>query len=252
MHCVIIFGLKFFLFITYSGYLLRYMISSKNDCLQNITHLLIDEVHERDVTTDFLLIAVKAALQKYPHLKLVIMSATMNSKKFSEYFNNCPVIDVDGRMFKIETIHLDELLIRTDYRTEAMDKYMASQTSNEAISSLEAYQRTKQSNEIDHTLLLHTITHIHTKTSMDGSILVFLPGIDDITKQKKMILEESSLQNYELFVLHSGVNGTCSTEQERVLNRMERGIRKIILSTNVAETSLTIDDVVCICHTALY
>lgn len=128
MHCVIIFGLKFFLFITYSGYLLRYMISSKNDCLQNITHLLIDEVHERDVTTDFLLIAVKAALQKYPHLKLVL----------SEYFNNCPVIDVDGRMFKIETIHLDELLIRTDYRTEAMDKYMASQTSNEAISSLEA------------------------------------------------------------------------------------------------------------------
>lgn len=98
MHCVIIFGLKFFLFITYSGYLLRYMISSKNDCLQNITHLLIDEVHERDVTTDFLLIAVKAALQKYPHLKLVL----------SEYFNNCPVIDVDGRMFKIETIHLDD------------------------------------------------------------------------------------------------------------------------------------------------
>lgn len=111
--------------------------------------------------------------------------------------------------------------------------------------TLTAYQMTGF-NEIDHELLHHVILHIHLEKPTDGSILVFLPGYEDIMTQKEMIETRFQANNYHLFVLHSGVNGTNSAEQTRVFDRMPQGIRKIILSTNIAETSLTINDVVCI------
>lgn len=110
--------------------------------------------------------------------------------------------------------------------------------------SLTAYQMTMKFNEIDHELLHHVILHIHVEKPTDGSILVFLPGYEDIMTQKEMIESRFVTNNYQLFVLHSGVNGTNSAEQTRVFDRMPSGIRKIILSTNIAETSLTINDVV--------
>lgn len=111
---------------------------------------------------------------------------------------------------------------------------------------LVAYQMTQLKwNEIDHELLYHVIASIHTEKPIDGSILVFLPGYEDIMTQKDLIETRFAMNNYQLFVLHSGVNGTNSTEQSRVFDRMPNGIRKIILSTNIAETSLTINDVVC-------
>lgn len=109
-----------------------------------------------------------------------------------------------------------------------------------------AYQMTNSQprDEIDHELLQTIIMHIHTEKPIDGSILVFLPGYEDIMTQKEMIETRFQFNNYQLFVLHSGVNGTNSAEQSRVFECMPMGIRKIILSTNIAETSLTINDVV--------
>lgn len=109
--------------------------------------------------------------------------------------------------------------------------------------TLAAYQMTGM-NDIDHELLHHVILHIHNGKPIDGSILVFLPGFEDIMTQKDLIEQRFQGNNYQLFVLHSGVNGTNSAEQTRVFDRMPQGIRKIILSTNIAETSLTINDVV--------
>lgn len=119
-----------------------------------------------------------------------------------------------------------------DARTNALQQF-----------TLTAYQMTGF-NEIDHELLQHVIAHIHLEKPTDGSILVFLPGYEDIMTQKEMIETRFQVNNYQLFVLHSGVNGTNSAEQTRVFDRMPQGIRKIILSTNIAETSLTINDVV--------
>lgn len=110
---------------------------------------------------------------------------------------------------------------------------------------LMAYEMTSDlSNCVDHDLLVHLLEHIHTEKPIDGSILVFLPGISDITEQYEMIENTFVMTNYKLFVLHSGVNGTSSSEQSRIFDRMTPGTRKIILSTNIAETSVTISDVV--------
>lgn len=116
--------------------------------------------------------------------------------------------------------------------------------------TLTAYQMTGF-NEIDQELLHHVILSIHLEKPTDGSILVFLPGYEDIMTQKEMIETRFQVNNYQLFVLHSGVNGTNSAEQTRVFDRMPQGIRKIILSTNIAETSLTINDVVSVRYFSL-
>lgn len=98
-------------------------------------------------------------------------------------------------------------------------------------------------NEINHRLLNHVIRDIHDKKPLSQSVLVFLPGIDDIIVQKDWIEDHMKAANYKLFVLHSSVenedDSTCS-----VFDTMPEGVRKIILATNIAETSITINDVV--------
>lgn len=88
-----------------------------------------------------------------------------------------------------------------------------------------------------------TIKHIHTTKPTDGSILVFLPGINDITEQEHRIRTSIPADKYKLYILHSSLNGTDRNDQDRVFEKMASGQRKIILSTNIAETSLTINDV---------
>lgn len=92
---------------------------------RNITHLIIDEVHEREKVTDFLLIAIRDAIRINKRLKVILMSATLDSEQFSEYFDKCPVINVPGRLFDVEIFHLADVLIATGYKSKKMDIYMA-------------------------------------------------------------------------------------------------------------------------------
>lgn len=212
----------------------------QSDWFGNISHLIIDEVHERELVTDVILLIIKKVLRMKPSLKVILMSATMDAKQFSEYFLDCPVIKVAGRMFQVETLFLGDVLLTTKYN---MDEMTTNQTS---INALEKYEKTVKANKIDHALLQHVVIHIHEKTVADGGILVFLPGYQDIMMQKDMLEISFSMKkvdNYRLFVLHSGVDASTAG-QARVFEQMPQGIRKIIRSTNIAEASLTIDDVV--------
>lgn len=113
------------LILTTSGYLLRCLTGSKNDeVYKSLTHLILDEVHEREKITDFLLIAIKDAIAINPNLKVILMSATLDSKMFSEYFFECPVINVPGRTFDVDVNYLGEILMMTGYKTKHMRAYM--------------------------------------------------------------------------------------------------------------------------------
>lgn len=64
--------------------------------------MIIDEIHERDVNTDFLLVVVRDMVHNYPDLRVILMSATIDTTLFSDYFNKCPVLEVPGRAFPVE------------------------------------------------------------------------------------------------------------------------------------------------------
>lgn len=70
--------------------------------MRGISHIIVDEIHERDVNSDFLMVVLKDMVYHYPELRVIFMSATINTNMFSNYFNSCPVIDVEGRCYPVK------------------------------------------------------------------------------------------------------------------------------------------------------
>jgi ATP-dependent RNA helicase DHX36 len=79
------------------------------DELHGITHIVIDEIHERDRYADFMLVVLKGLLPLFPHLRVILMSATLNTDAFSSYFDQCPVLSVPGFTHPVEDFFLEEV-----------------------------------------------------------------------------------------------------------------------------------------------
>ena len=122
-------------FCTY-GVLLRSLCGGL-EILESLTHIIIDEIHERDAMSDFLITVLKDALIRFRHLKLVLMSATVDTKLFLGYFPGCVHISLDGRMFPVEEFHLENILLRLNYKTKEMDKMKKSGLSNRSATTIE-------------------------------------------------------------------------------------------------------------------
>ncbi|XP_042863704.1 3'-5' RNA helicase YTHDC2-like [Penaeus japonicus] len=104
-----------------NGVLLRTLMGGDSS-LASVTHILVDEVHERDRFTDFLLLVLRDCLHKFRHLKLILMSAALDVNLYAKYFNNCPVIDVPGRCYPVKEYFLEDVLKYTSYQTPEMLK----------------------------------------------------------------------------------------------------------------------------------
>ncbi len=173
--------------------------------------LIIDEAHERSLNIDFLLGYLKLILAKRPDLKLIITSATIDLERFSAHFNDAPIIEVSGRTFPVE-VHYRPLL---DLDDAGSDDSRMTQGVLAALEDIEALERSGA-----HPLL--------------GDVLVFLSGEREIRELNKT-LKHANLKNTEVLPLYARLS---AAEQQRVF-RPHKG-RRIILSTNVAETSLTV------------
>lgn len=97
-----------------TGILLRTLMYHDNN-LERVTHLLIDEVHERDRYCDFLLGVLKSRLHRFPNLRVILMSAALDINVFSNYFANCPVLHVQGKCYPVAEYFLEEALQMTDF-----------------------------------------------------------------------------------------------------------------------------------------
>ncbi|XP_075158538.1 3'-5' RNA helicase YTHDC2 [Haematobia irritans] len=115
---------------TTSGCFLRSLMSDVRDLFRKVTHLIIDEIHERDKNTDFTLITIKEQLKLNKDLKVILMSATMDIQLLSKYFDNCPVLNVPGQGYDVKIYHLEDILYHTGYRTALMEKYLRSMNDN--------------------------------------------------------------------------------------------------------------------------
>ncbi|KAK3765938.1 hypothetical protein RRG08_002182 [Elysia crispata] len=396
-----------------TGVLLRTLMGG-DECLNQVTHVIVDEVHERDRFTDFLLLCLKEALPKHPNLHVILMSATLNMDLFSGYFG-CSVVCVPGNLYDVKEYFLEDILKWTKYKNKKMDKvlinkktgknqeekltewcskqltitdqtdlvlgsgtedesdvttsdnaelgeeredlepwiveemdrllrdvwltgkeelfhqilylissenvsvdYVQSETGTtplmtaaargfsnvveyllnlgasvsfktssqwtalefakkfgheEIVGLLEAqtktlsemidepvevdemdlisaedrelltvYQQSFDDEKVDIDLVACLLHRIHT-SAIEGAILVFLPGYDDIMNLKFLLADDKRFQGsgFVVYTLHSSLQ---HSDQKKVFKNAPNGVRKIILSTNIAETSVTINDVV--------
>jgi ATP-dependent helicase HrpA len=180
---------------------------SEYDCI------IIDEAHERSLNIDFLLGFLKQLLPKRPDLKVVITSATIDLTRFSEHFSNAPVIEVSGRTFPVED------RFRPLVREHEDDTDLTIQEGIlHGLQELAAQDRIKQ---------------------QAGDVLVFLPGEREIREcaefLRKMTLHDKDLRNSQILPLYARLG---VSEQGKIFT--ESVGRRIILATNVAETSLTV------------
>ncbi|XP_018523323.1 3'-5' RNA helicase YTHDC2 isoform X1 [Lates calcarifer] len=105
-----------------SGVFLRTLMAG-DASLTTVTHVIVDEVHERDGLTDFLLTKMRDVLQKIPTLKLILSSAALDIDLFLQYFGSCPVIHLKGRQFEVQELFLEDILRLTGFNNKDMKKY---------------------------------------------------------------------------------------------------------------------------------
>ncbi|XP_028781343.1 DExH-box ATP-dependent RNA helicase DExH6-like isoform X2 [Neltuma alba] len=326
-----------------------------------ITHIIMDEIHERDRYSDFMMAVVRDMLPSHPHLRLILMSATIDAERFSQYFGGCPVILVPGFTHPVRTFYLEDVLSIVKYKkenhldnallnnvtdnndlskddkvsldeaihlawsnddcdpllelvtskgspkifnyqhsltgltplmvfagkgrvgdmcvllsfgadchlrskagvtaleiaeqenqretAEILKKHRDSASSNsmEGQKLLDKYLTTVNPEIVDVVLIEQLIRKI-CMDSKDGGILVFLPGWDEINRTRERLLQSPFFNNsrFTIMSLHSMVP---AKEQKKVFLHPPPGCRKIVLSTNIAETAITIDDIVYVIDT---
>lgn len=250
-----------------TGIVMR-MLEGSND-LQEVTHLVLDEVHERSIDSDFLLIVLKKLLKRRTDLKVVLMSATVDAERFSAYLGGAPVLNVPGRTFPVQVRYLEDAIELTGYQpTNTQPDKMVDLDDDPAESesegprsdisrSLAGYSvatRTvlAQLDEyrIDIDLIVQLIVQIASDPSLDDyskAILVFLPGIAEIRNLNDALLGDPRFaRDWLVYPLHSTI---ATEDQEAAFLVPPPGLRKIVLATNIAETGITIPDVTCVIDT---
>ncbi|PHH67675.1 hypothetical protein CDD82_1226 [Ophiocordyceps australis] len=209
--------------------------------LANVSHVVIDEVHERTLDGDFLLNLMREVMRTNRGMvKLVLMSATLDAGALSTYFGSeglsVGTVEIAGRTFPVEEYHLEQVIRMTGFGAEAGDKGF---TSDEAMTKTIQ----KLGSRINYKLLAETVKAIDFELSYEksrGGILVFLPGVGEINRACSYLRESAGLY---VLPLHASLE---TREQKKVFGHGPVGKRKVVVATNVAETSITIDDIVAV------
>ncbi|KAF3164344.1 hypothetical protein TWF751_009720 [Orbilia oligospora] len=229
-----------------TGVLLRRL--HDGDGLSDVSHVVIDEVHERSLDSDFLLVLMKRLLTKRKDLKLVLMSATLNAKVFADYFGNVQIVNIEGRTFPVNDFYLDDVLRFTNFNALARGEKLRPVDADTAdVDPAIGMQMRALGQGVNYELIAATVQTIDEELGdKDGSILIFLSGTLEIHRAIKAINDLPESYRYLAYPLHASL---IPAEQRKVFLRAPKGQRKIICATNVAETSITIEDVVAVIDT---
>lgn len=206
------------------GILLRE--AQQNASLIQYSVIVVDEAHERNLNTDFVLGLLKDVLPRRPDLKIVVTSATIDPKKFSDYFGGAPIISVSGRAFPVNVVHMRRSVEETR------------DSSSFGVGESDPMIRA----------LISEVLTIMSHPYRDDDILVFMAGEDEIDAAITK-LEERLGSRADSVVLLPVYGAMMPEEQQRIFAKYPPGKRKVIFATNIAETSLTIDGIVFVIDT---
>lgn len=164
-----------------TGVLLRTLMAKTTD-VKAISHIIMDEIHERDRFSDFLLVCLKECALNFPHLKIILMSATMDVKLFENYFPSAHVVNVAGRPFAIEEYFLEDILPSISYESHSMRRIRESRDKepNEDLPQTKPIPQDFEYNEE-----MEEVIHRCTTTT-----------IDDFSQLMQLILSENVSVNY--------------------------------------------------------
>ncbi|CAJ2513674.1 Uu.00g017930.m01.CDS01 [Anthostomella pinea] len=170
--------------------------------------IMLDEAHERTISTDVLFALLKKTLKRRPDLKVIVTSATLDADKFSAYFHECPIFTIPGRTFPVEIL----------------------------------YSREPESDYLDAALV--TVMQIHL-TEPSGDVLLFLTGQEEIDTAASILYERMKAlgPNVPELVICPIYSALPNEVQSRVFDPAPPGSRKVVIATNIAETSITIDGI---------
>lgn len=181
--------------------------------LENVDIVVLDEFHERSLHVDLALGLLRELQELGRDIKIVVMSATLNAEKISAFLGSCPVINVPGKLFDLQ-IHY--------------------QKNSQLLQTLPVFYDN----------LVQTIKEAQTKTSRD--LLVFLPGAGELERTRERLADWAESLKIELIILH----GSLKLEEQR--QALKKGsLQRVILSTNIAESSVTLDGVDTVIDTGL-
>uniref|UniRef100_A0A4W4EBT1 ATP-dependent RNA helicase TDRD9 n=1 Tax=Electrophorus electricus TaxID=8005 RepID=A0A4W4EBT1_ELEEL len=226
-----------------TGVLLQKLVAAKS--LTEFSHIFIDEVHERTEELDFLLLVVKKLLNSNSrYVKVILMSATINCAEFAEYFgtpvrsqiNPAYVFEVEGAPYTIEEFYLDDIKSILPFKMDGPhpdDPCISMEMYNMAVSLIQSFD------DLEAREQSQSEQNGQTTLPGRGSVLVFLPGLDEIQYMQEA-LAKLVRKRLQVYPLHSTVT---LEEQNGVFLVPLPGYRKVILSTNIAESSVTVPDV---------
>ena len=197
------------------GIFLRYLLS--DNMLNDFSAIIIDEAHERSIYTDIIFGIIKELIKKRKDLRVIISSATLSTTKFQNYFFDAPLIKVPGRRYPVDIYYTKAP--EPDYIEAAV------------ITALQIH--------------ISQAEELFDEENLGGDILIFLTGQEEIELAKRMINNQikklrGTIPNCVVLPIYAALP---SEEQAKIFLPVPKGERKIILATNIAETSITINGI---------
>ncbi|KAH6917258.1 pre-mRNA-splicing factor ATP-dependent RNA helicase prp22 [Coprinopsis sp. MPI-PUGE-AT-0042] len=259
--------------------------SESGAAFDEVTHIIIDEVHERTIESDFLLIVLKSWIRERPDLKVILMSATVDAEKISDYFDRCPTLHVPGRTFPVDYRFLEDAIEFTNWTIAENSPYARRQNDkfykgknrpdwSEELLTRDDEDDSDETPKQDGEILakryapstISTLNLIDERVipydliarlledlcfgdpeylSYSSAVLIFMPGLAEIRRMHDLLTEHPKFGSND-FKLYPLHSTLTSENQAAVFDVPPPGIRKIVIATNIAETGITIPDITCV------
>uniref|UniRef100_A0A7E4VNZ7 RNA helicase n=1 Tax=Panagrellus redivivus TaxID=6233 RepID=A0A7E4VNZ7_PANRE len=253
----------------------RKMIQRMQNGLQGISHLIVDDIHERELYTDFVLLLVRDMARTYPNLKIILLSAVVDTECFNEYFEDVGlgIVDIEQPLANVDYFFIEDVVTFLNYTPSAevitkMSKKRKHNTSEIDVTgeevdedsgslaigestfiNIQGYSEPTKAalasmdeGAIPFELIEHLLVDIH-KQGTEGTVLVFLPGDIVVRGLRKRLKTHQVLGNPANCQILAFYDKSTDAEQKLLGQPPSAGIRRIVLSTNICETAFSISDV---------